>query len=51
MASYVFLRLNGIQVTASNDSYERITLDVAQGWADKTQIALFFRKHSKKISK
>src|SRR5690349_15877085 len=29
VASYVFLRLNGILVTATPDAYENITLDVA----------------------
>lgn len=48
VASYVFLRLNGVLVTADEASYEKITLDAAQGKADKPQIAAFFRKHSRK---
>lgn len=48
VASYVFLRLNGIVVTADEDSYEKLTLAVAQGKADKPAIAAFFKKHSRK---
>jgi death-on-curing protein len=48
VASYVFLRINGIQVTASDKAYEEITLDTAQSKVDKSQIAVFFKKHSKK---
>jgi len=48
VASFVFLRLNGVLVTADEESYEKITLDVAQGKTDKPQIAVFFRKHSRK---
>jgi death-on-curing protein len=48
VASYIFLRLNGIVVTADEVSYEKITLEVAQGQADKPRIAAFFRKHSRK---
>ncbi len=49
VASYVFLRINGIQVTASDEAYEEITLDTAQGKVDKPQIAVFFKKHSKRV--
>ena len=51
VASYVFLRINGIQVTASDKAYEELTLDTAQGKMDKSQIAVFFKKHSKKTAK
>jgi death on curing protein len=51
VASYVFLRINGIQVTAIDKAYEELTLDTAQGKVDKSQIAVFFKKHSKKTSK
>lgn len=51
VASYVFLRLNGVMVTASEDAYEKITLETAQGKLDKPAIAAFFRKHSRKARK
>jgi death-on-curing protein len=51
VASYVFLRLNGIVVTASEKSYEKITLDTAEGKIGKSELAGFFRKNSRKINK
>jgi death-on-curing protein len=51
VASYVFLRLNGILVTASEKSYEKITLDTAEGKIGKSELAGFFRKNSRKINK
>lgn len=48
VASYIFLRLNGVLVTASEDAYEKMTLDVAQGKVDKAAVAAFFRKYSRK---
>jgi death on curing protein len=51
VASFIFLRLNGILVTASERAYETVTLDVAQGKMEKSEIAAFFRKHSGKSSR
>jgi death-on-curing protein len=48
VASYVFLRINGIQVTAADKAYEEITFDTAQDKVDKSQIAVFFKKHSRR---
>jgi death on curing protein len=48
VASYIFLRLNGIVVTADNDDFEKLTLDVAQGKVEKPAIAAFFKNHSRK---
>jgi death-on-curing protein len=48
VASYVFLRLNGIQVTASDKDYEVVTLGTAKGKIGKGEIAGFFRKNSRK---
>jgi len=49
MAADVFLELNGIHLPPSCEAgFEKITLDVAQGKADKPQIAVYFRKHSRK---
>jgi death on curing protein len=51
VASYVFLRLNGIIVTASEKSYEKITLETAEGKIGKPELAEFFRKNSKRSKK
>ncbi len=51
VASYIFLRLNGIILTANNEAVEKITLDTAQGKLEKPEIAAFFRKHSRKSRK
>lgn len=51
VASYIFLRLNGVVVTADEDAYEKITLDTAQGKAEKPALAAFFKKHSRKARK
>jgi death-on-curing protein len=48
VAAYVFLRLNGIVVTADNEAVEKLTLDTAQGKMEKPAIAAFFKKHSRK---
>jgi death on curing protein len=51
VASYVFLRLNGILVTASEKAYEKITLDTAEGKTGKPELAEFFRKNSRRMKK
>lgn len=49
MAAFIFLRLNGIDLTASERSYERLVLDVVAGGGDKAKIAAFFREHSRPL--
>jgi len=48
MAAYVFLRLNHITLTASQKSFEKVVLRVAEGKMNKAEIAEFFRKHSRR---
>jgi death-on-curing protein len=43
MSAYVFLRLNGLDLQASNESFEGIVRAVAEGKADKGRVAEFFR--------
>jgi len=45
MAAFVFSRLNGLELTATESAYEKLVLDVVAGGADKATIAAFFRKH------
>jgi len=52
MAADVFLDLNGISLpTSCENAFEKLTLDVAQGKIEKSIIAGFFRKHSRKNRK
>lgn len=51
VAAYVFLRLNGIVLTADNEAVEKLTLDTAQGKIEKPALAAFFKKHSRKARK
>ena len=45
-AADVFLALNGIQLTASEDDYEELVLSAAQGLTAKSAVAEFLREHS-----
>jgi death-on-curing protein len=47
LAAFVFLRMNGIEVTATASSFERLVLAAVSGAADKTRIAEFFRARSR----
>lgn len=47
LAAFVFLRMNGIDITATASSFERLILAVASGAADKTKVADFFRERSR----
>ena len=47
LAAFVFLRMNGIHITATASSFERLILAVASGAADKTKVADFFRERSR----
>lgn len=46
VAAIVFLDINGVEVTAPEEDYERLVLEAAQGAMDKQGIASFFRMHS-----
>jgi death-on-curing protein len=52
MAADIFLELNGYELPPScEEAFEKLTLDTAQGKMDKTVIAAFFKKNSRKIPK
>ena len=52
MAADVFLELNGHSLPSScEDDFEKLTLEVAQGKLEKSDIARFFRKNSRKTKK
>ncbi len=48
LAADVFLDINGINLVVGEAEFERLTLDTAKGKVDKSQIAVFFKKHSKR---
>jgi death-on-curing protein len=50
LTSYVFLKLNGLHLIASEDEYEKIVLGVAEGKIDKTAIAGFFLDNASPLS-
>ncbi len=45
VAAFVFLRLNGVELTVDEDAFETIVRAVAAGQASKTAVADFFRQH------
>lgn len=47
VCAYVFLRMNDVELTASEESFESLVLAVASGQADKAQTAAFLEKHSR----
>ncbi len=47
VASLVFLSLNGVDVLAEEEEFEKIVLGVAEGKLDKAAVAEFFRKNSR----
>lgn len=50
MAADVFLELNGFTLPAAKESlFEKLVLEVAQGKAEKGEVAVFLRNNSKKI--
>lgn len=49
VAAFVFLRMNGIDVTAPEAAFERLVRATASGTTDKTMIAGFFRRHSRPV--
>jgi len=47
LGAFVFLDLNGIELTASNTAHEKLVRGVATGAVSKAEAAVFFRKHSR----
>lgn len=48
LVAAVFLEINGLLLTASNDDFEEVVMNTAKGLLSKAQIAEFFRAHTKK---
>ena len=48
MSAYVFLRLNGLDLQTSNESFEGLVRAVAEGKADKGRVVEFFREQTGK---
>ena len=46
VASVVFLIMNGIELNADEDSFEKMVRSVAEGKTDKTAIAKFFKTNT-----
>lgn len=46
-AAHVFLRMNGLELTATNEAFEALVLAVADGSASKSKATEFLRKHSR----
>lgn len=51
MAADIFLLMNGVLLTVRETEMVELGLEVAQRKIEKPEIAAYFRKHSKKISK
>jgi death-on-curing protein len=49
VAADVFLTLNGIRLTADEDSYADLVLAVARGETSKSAVAEFFRTNTEKL--
>jgi death-on-curing protein len=49
LSADVFLDINGLNLAVDEADFEQLTLDTAQGKMDKSQIAVFFKKHSKRV--
>ena len=47
VASLVFLSLNGVEVEADEEEFEKTVLGVAEGKIDKAAVAEFFRNNSR----
>ena len=46
MTAVVFLEINGLNVVADEDEFEKLVMDAAQSLKTKEQIADFFRKNT-----
>jgi death-on-curing protein len=51
MAAFVFLDVNGIEMTASNDELERAVLAVAAGEMSKDELTAWMREHVRKMGR
>jgi death-on-curing protein len=51
LTSAIFLEINGLNVIADEDEFEKLVLDAAQSKVNKKQIADFFKKNTKEIKK
>lgn len=51
LAASVFLEINGIEIVANEDEFEVLVLQSAQSKKTKEEIAIFFQKNSKLITK
>jgi death on curing protein len=49
LAAFVFLRMNGIDITVTASPFERLIAALVSGAADKTKIAKFFCEHSRDV--
>ena len=49
VATYVFLALNGVRLTAENNAYADLVLSVARGETRKSSVAEFLRANTKPI--
>lgn len=47
LTSAVFLEINGLEVIADEDEFEKLVLDAAQSLVDKKSIAKFFKKNTR----
>lgn len=45
-AAFVFLRMNDLKVTADEEEFTQVALDVATGKASKQSVADFFRRNT-----
>jgi prophage maintenance system killer protein len=46
VAALVFLALNGFEIDADEETFERLVRGVAEGKADKGAVAAFLRQHA-----
>lgn len=49
LVSAVFLEINGLNLTADEDEFEKLVMDTAQGPISKEQIAEFFKSNFKAL--
>lgn len=49
VSSVVFLMMNGIEINADEDSFEKMVLSTAEGKMDKAAIAQFFKTNSENL--
>lgn len=49
MAAFVFLRLNKLDLTATQSAFERTVRAVAESKISKDEIANFFKKHTRRM--